>query len=290
MVRLYGGEYTTRNDIVLKDGAIPLTYWVVETNFGDLLSPWLVEKLTGLPVRLVKIKPGHDRKKPGFLSREIEEFSHFAIGSIASRTNSKSIVWGSGTFGTEIVADLKNAANYLAVRGPLTRNIVRIHGGACPEVYGDPALLLPEVYSPKIEKKHKVGLILRWSEADWHKLEIDPEVKMINFGTDKIEETLDDILSCERIISSSLHGLVLADAYGIPSAWLVSDSPKGFEFKYYDYFLSVNKIQKPQKLDFSSGRITLKGLMDSVRFYDAAIEFDGEKLLAACPFLEKAGL
>lgn len=216
-------------------------------------------------------------------------FSYFAIGSIISRVTDRSVVWGSGAFGTEDAKSLNLNSRYLAVRGPLTRNLLRIYGVKnVPEVYGDPALLMPLAYNPTIEKKYKLGVILRWSEGDWNKVEFDSEIKKIYLGTDSIEGTIDEILSCEKIFSSSLHGIILADAYGIPSAWLRSDTPKGFEFKFYDYFISVNKLQKPQSFNFSSSKISLREMLDLVEFDDRIICFDSKALLTSCPFIDGA--
>jgi len=285
MLLLNKKSYSLSRDLVLDNEAIPLTWWAVAPNFGDLLSPYLVQKITSNPVRYVYLRPGYKRKFES-LNFSKPQFSYFAIGSIISRINSKSIVWGSGAFGTENEKCLNKETKYLAVRGPLTRNLLRIHGAQCPEIYGDPALLFPEIFNPVVEKKYEVGVILRWSETEWNKIEFDSDVKKINLGTDDIEGTLLDILSCEKILSSSLHGIILADAYGIPSAWLSSTTPKGLEFKFYDYFLSVNKIQKAQSFDFSPPIILCKDLEDQLQFDDREIEFDMNKLLDACPFIQ----
>jgi pyruvyltransferase len=271
-------------DLVLVDGAIPLTWWTITPNFGDLLSPYLVNKLTGKPTTLVQL--GSSVQK--IFSTHKSRFSYLSIGSIISRANSNSVVWGSGAFGTELEKHLSKRAKYLAVRGPLTRNLLRIYGIPCPEVYGDPGLLIPTVFNPVIEKKYKVGVILRWSEQDWNNVESEGDIKKIYLGTDNIEGTLTDILSCEKIVSSSLHGIILADAYGIPSAWLSSTTPKGLEFKFYDYFISVNKIQKPQSFNFAVERITLNDLESQLHYDDRLIEFDKKKLLDACPFIQSS--
>lgn len=52
---------------------------------------------------------------------------------------------------------------------------------------------------------------------------------------------LHDIARCEYILSSSLHGLVVADALGIPNAWiLLSDKVHGNGFKFRDYHSAFN--------------------------------------------------
>jgi pyruvyltransferase len=279
---LDGTTYLVSEKIVRIDNAIPLTYWTVTPNFGDLLSPYLVEKISGSPVKSVPISPGHKWK----FSLKRSPFSYLAIGSIISRANAKSVVWGSGAFGTETKSSLNKKAEYRAVRGPLTRNLLRIHGINCPEVYGDPALLLPLVINPPVKKQYKVGVIIRWAETSWNSTDTDSDVKKIYLGTNDIESTIADILSCERIISSSLHGIILADAYRIPSAWLSSMTPKGLEFKFYDYFLSVAKFQRPQHFDFSVTTLKWDDISRRIKFNEQIIDFDAQKLLETCPFVD----
>jgi pyruvyltransferase len=276
-------SFTKSSKLVLENGAIPLTWWTNTPNFGDLLSPYLVKKLTSLPVNLVGPNASGIKRLNPLVQ---DKFSYLAIGSIISRANSRSVVWGSGAFGTENEKNLSKLATYLAVRGPLTRNLLRIHGINCPAVYGDPALLIPNVFSPVVEKKYKVGVILRWAEKQWNSVSVNDDVKKIYLGTDDIEGTILDMLQCENIVSSSLHGIILADAYGIPSAWLSSETPKGLEFKFYDYFLSVSKLQKPQVLDFSAGQLTSADIFRQLVFNERKIEFNESELIRACPFIE----
>ena len=52
----------------------------------------------------------------------------------------------------------------------------------------------------------------------------DPDVKVIDImrsGYDDIEAFLDEVSECEHVISTSLHGLIVAQAYGIPVGWAV---------------------------------------------------------------------
>lgn len=257
--------------LIEEDGSVPLVWWPVAPNFGDLLSPWLIEKMTGLPAA---------RPTTGGPS-------YVSIGSVIKRALPGSLVWGTGSFGQEAESEFQKDATYLAVRGPLTRARLLSHGIPCPPVYGDPALLAPLYYFPKVEKTHEIGVIVRWSERKWQKVEPGPGVKLIDFGTDKIEETIDAILSCKRVVTSSLHGLIVADAYGIPSAWLASGTPKGRDFKFHDYNLSVNKHRNPKKYDLAAHPMTVERLDQVFDFDGRSIEYDYRRLLDACPFLER---
>lgn len=249
---------------------VPINYWDHVPNFGDLLAPWLVTKMTGKPTILIK---DHAlRLKPHYV----------LVGSILGHVRDGSIVWGTGSFGTETSANIN--ADYRAVRGPLTRNRIRTLKGECPPIYGDPGLLCPVFYKPKVEKTHEVGVIIRHSEAAWRKSLEKQDILVIDLKTDKIEETIDQICSCKRIVSSSLHGLILSDAYGIPNAWQDSSTPMGLNFKYWDYLLSVDKVRDPQSFDFRRSDITVQQIIDGMFFDDRALAIDFDALLDANPF------
>src|SRR5690606_31185258 len=209
---------------------------------------------------------------------------YVVIGSILSHVTDGCVAWGVGSFGTETRAQISTKATYLAVRGPLTRNKLDNLKVCCPRVYGDPALLVPDFYKPDIEPTHEVGVVLRWSEADRNNRFDVPGVKKIFLGSDDIEGTLDDMLSCKRIVSSSLHGLILADAYGIPNAWLDSPTPKGKEFKYWDYLISVNKIRPAKAYKLVQPGLTAEKLISDLHFDDRPIQIDLDLLRKACPF------
>jgi pyruvyltransferase len=253
--------------VELINGCVPLNWWVRAPNFGDALSPWLIRKMTN---RKVVFNKGRTN-------------TFLAIGSVISKATNNTVVWGSGAFGTETSSKLAKGAEYRAVRGPLTRNLLRMNKIDCPEVYGDPALLVPKYHHPLIEKEHEVGVVLRWSESQWNELNFGPGIKKIFLGSDNVEETLDEILSCKRILSSSLHGVIIADAYNIPSAWIASETPKGLAFKYYDYFLSVNKVQKPQEFAPRTSDVSLVDLLSHFTFDERKIDDCTEQLLKACP-------
>lgn len=155
-------------------------------------------------------------------------------------------MWGVGSFDTEKRRDLAKyrAKKWSAARGPLTRNLIRMSAGRCAPVYDDPAILVPDYHPPVEEHTYELGLVLRCPKKLEPKIQRSRRPKIF-FETDEIEKTLDGITSCKRILTLSLHGLIIADAYGIPNCWLASDIPKGIEFKYYDYFLAAEKPREP---------------------------------------------
>jgi pyruvyltransferase len=125
----------------------------------------------------------------------------------------------------------------LAVRGRKVREY--IHGLAIPNVYGDPGLLMPLIYYPKVGKKHDVGIIPHHTDKGHHP---GGFVIPVALGW---QQFIKEILSCERIISSSLHGIVLAEAYGIPAEWAIWNPGTQAQYiKYIDYLTGTDRVEQ----------------------------------------------
>lgn len=200
-------------------------------NYGDVLGKYLVEKITNAPVVFVNPRKWHikDYFQPIYVT----------AGSILAHVNRHCIVWGSGIIQKDQVV---KPAKFLAVRGPQTRKRLLEQGLHVPAVYGDPGLLLPLYYHPTKEKKHKLGIVAHYNDFKTIKpgYENQKDVLLIDLMTNDVEATTDLFLSCERIVSSSLHGLIVAHAYGIPAVWVpFSDKLFGDGIKFQDYFESV---------------------------------------------------
>ncbi|WP_405250668.1 polysaccharide pyruvyl transferase family protein [Dokdonia sp. Asnod3-C12] len=200
-------------------------------NYGDLLGKYLVKKISGKSVKWVRANKFH--------LKNLWEPLYVTIGSVLEHIGPRCTVWGSGINHRDSVI---SNATFLAVRGPLSRKRLLSMGYACPEVYGDPALLLPLFFENTFAKKTKIGVIPHINDyvAVAQMFANIPEVKVIDFRTNDIESTTKEILSCERIIASSLHGVIVAHAYQIPAVQVIfSDKIFGDGVKYHDYFISV---------------------------------------------------
>lgn len=250
-----------------------LSWWTGENgkNWGDALNPILAKEISKKDIKFVK------------LLDITNTFRYYMIGSVLQFVSSEnSIVWGTGFISSDSKLKVK-PKKICAVRGKLTRELLLKQGYECPEIYGDPALLYPLYYKPKINKKYKIGVLPHYVDYnhEWvKKIKTNKDVLVINILED-VNKVVDDILSCECIISSSLHGLIAADSYNIPSIWVeFSDKVTGNGFKFRDYFSSVNRIDTtPIKIDTNT---KLSDIMN--KFYDYKIDIDLEKLYNSCPF------
>ena len=194
--------------------------WWTDKNFGDVISPFIVEYFWKTKVERA------DKDDTGKL---------LAIGSIIPHIKTNDIVWGSG-LARDILVKQPTGLNILALRGPLTAKGIK---SDCT-CFGDPALLLPKMYNPKVKVVNKLGTIPHYIE----KGKIDGEF-LIDIE-DNWKEVVHDIKSCEIIASSSLHGIVVAEAYGIPAIWIEpSNKIIGGKHKFQDYFLGTGR--KPQE-------------------------------------------
>jgi len=199
-------------------------------NFGDEITPWLFKKMCDIN----QSSPCNIKLEKGPII--------LAVGSIMRLSSAKTSIWGSGIRNID-QSDFTEAKKYHAVRGPFTRKQLLNLGYTCPAIYGDPGLLLPKYYNPSISKKFKLGIIPHVSEYEDIKKKYSKlkDVLIINLTTNDIEKVVDDIVSCETTVSTSLHGIITSVAYGIPTRWLkYSDRITGDDIKFYDFFASLD--------------------------------------------------
>jgi pyruvyltransferase len=236
-------------------------------NFGDALTPWIIERVTG--------------HYPLFARPEWPVEKYFVTGSIVEYAREHCTVWGAGIIASDDRVCSK--ATLLAVRGPLTRARALECETSCPEVYGDPALLLPRFYRPQTDRRPVIGILPHFSDqacvaAGWQGSD---EMRLIDIQS-SVESVIEQINSCELIISSSLHGLIAGHAYGVPAVWAkFKDLPSGDDTKFYDYFLSVGQ-ERPEPVRLAYRDINPDRLAQHAR--RPVIDLDLERLWQACPF------
>lgn len=201
-----------------------------QNNIGDNLSGTIIKSFS----KKEEIKVTNSQ----FIDGKI-----LAIGSIMPAALNNDIVWGSGMLYHNQIPTGK--PKILAVRGPLTRNELLKNNFKCKEVYGDPALLLPKLWNKNREIKHEYGIIPHYVDHDSPLLNVfknNNRFKIIDICNPNLIDFLNELLSVKKILSSSLHGLILADAYGIPNSRInITNGLVGGHFKFIDYYMSVHR-------------------------------------------------
>lgn len=246
-------------------------------NFGDLIGPYLYEKITG--------------SSPDFQqasNRSIHSV-YLTVGSILFWCKDNSIIWGSGIVRED--ERFSQPHRVYSVRGPLTRKRFLELGYNCPEVYGDPGLLMSKYYQPKKEvpEKYQLGIIPHYVDQETcNKLFIgNDEVKIINVY-DPIESIIDQIHSCKAIASSSLHGIIVSHSYNIPVSWIrFGDKLWGDDVKFSDHYKSLSSNANVNFLAITE-KSTIQDLIENVKSSyqptSMTINKVQKNILNACPF------
>ena len=203
-------------------------------NFGDWISPELVRLLSGRDVEFA----------------EARRADLVAVGSVLHRVpthwwNKRVQVWGSGLmYGDKFV---RPKHQYHAVRGHHTARLLGLTG---LPAYGDPGLLAARLLPgfAEVPKRWDVGLVPHHIDREHPGVEAllarMPGVRLLDILSNT-SEFLNELSACRFVLSSSLHGLIAADAFGIPNAWItISGELRGGEFKFQDYY-SVFGIENP---------------------------------------------
>ncbi len=237
--------------LVRRTGAVPLG-WAGATaasayvNFGDALSPVMVALCTGMPIARVPFGSTAPRMAA------VGTIGHGFAGGVVWYWGTGSSLWVNPFAPTEqrvaYTPPPNTEVHICATRGPISARVLSGQGViATPGVYGDPVWLLPWFHHKPVEQTHELGVILHLSDltdrsTDVHfnplheRYVIPPElagsVKLINTVTpvsvQALFDKVDEIRACKRIVSTSLHGLVIPESYGIPCLYFgVRGAPAG---------------------------------------------------------------
>lgn len=241
-------------------------YWFrKKNNFGDWLNPFLINLIS---------------RRKVFYSDKVDDKKYIIIGSILHHADKNTIVWGAGFISKKKVLHTK-PLEIRSVRGPLTRNILIDNNISCPKIYGDPALLLSYYYKPEVNKNYEVGIIPHYKDKNkkWVKKQKSKNIKIIDIQGD-VKRVIKDILSCNIILSSSLHGIIASDSYGIKSYWIELSTLEKTGLKFKDYSLSVKRRLDRIKIN---ERTSINEIINGLYNYD--LEINTKKMLSACPLL-----
>jgi 2-polyprenyl-3-methyl-5-hydroxy-6-metoxy-1,4-benzoquinol methylase len=210
-------------------------YWWGEGkshNWGDIFTEFLLSNCCEMKLELTTPEAAHV----------------FGCGSVLEHIPNgfTGYVLGAGAMHEETRRDLSKAKGPLILRGDAT--LERCELGGQPFTLGDPGLLAYLFVKKPIVKKHDVGIIPHYAEQDFEAIrEARARGYFIIDITAGIQEVIDAVASCRSIVSSSLHGLVLADSLDIPNRWIrFSNCIGGGNFKFLDYYSVFDEEPTPQ--------------------------------------------
>lgn len=222
---------------------IPYKMFCPIKNLGDAINPYVIKAVSGE-------EPLYQRSGKHLLG----------IGSIFFYANKNSYIWGSGVIRPSQEIRPLVSSQIKAVRGELTRNFLIGKGYSLENLpLGDPGYLVKEIYPfSKVEKKYKVCVIphhASYKSKDFDKFKNREDVCFFNIMTNDVNE-LDKIAASEVVVSQSLHGLIFAEAFGIPSVWVSNRIDSGWGFKFLDWYSTTNEPwEKPIPLSASFNEI-----------------------------------
>ena len=228
-------------------------------NFGDMLGPALTSRLLA---------------EFGIVNRASDSTARLlTIGSVLHFARDGDIVWGSGRNGKIAVHHHRfSALDVRAVRGPLTADFLQTLGVEAPRVFGDPGLLtarmFPELLSSSGKDKHALTISPNFNDfgalRDRRNV-LNPRGPLIN--------CLARIANSDLVVGSSLHGIIVAESYGVP-ARLVRPHHES-DFKYRDYYLGTGR-EVPE---------TAPDVATAIRMGGAPpLEYDSAPLIETFPY------
>lgn len=224
-------------------------------NFGDQLSPMIIERVLGRPT----------------VWAHQSDCDMAAIGSILGGIMQRKWrrwlalrfspvhVWGSGFIRAQAADDAttRTLLSVHAVRGHATRSTL----GAPPGLpLGDPGLLAGRLLDKTPAKRHSWAIVPHTVDRDLAVVRglqaMTPHAVVADLSADP-DATLATIAGADFVISTSLHGLIIADALGIPSIWAsLSGRVSGDRFKFNDYYSALGmaapdrfRLRVPLNLD-----------------------------------------
>jgi pyruvyltransferase len=224
-------------------------FWSENGNFGDLLTPLLLEHFCGVT--------------PMVSTPEIADV--VVAGSVLDVIPDGwgGIVAGAGKLHEETQTDLTNAT-VLGLRGHLTASAVRLAPSASP-VIGDPGLLAAEL-APANPGQYALGVVPHWSDTElFDKFAYLKPVLIEPTGNPLTIISM--IGSCSMIVTSSLHGLVVADSFGIPRRAerfpnMVTNPHEGSDFKFRDY---SSALGQPVEFGKLGGQLAPLGRVEKLK-------------------------
>lgn len=231
----------------------------IRDNLGDAINPLIFEKILGYKIEYADVYHCDMSGIGSGLYRYFYDsgsctFFNKVKKNLASVVFNKPVaLWSAGFINTptdNMVQRRKNTIP-LCVRGALSKSFIEQYlGKQLPDcVLGDGGLLASGLIRTSRNKKYKIGIIPHDNERQERKYrelcENNSGYKIIDVRGNPLERIY-EIAECECILSSALHGLIIADALHIPNRQAVlTNKLAGDGFKFRDYYSSFGLQPNP---------------------------------------------
>lgn len=217
----------------LMNNGIDCYWWNGRTNFGDLLTPELLNTFGKTAIH-----------------RFPAQHNNHGIVMVGSLIQMLSPSYAGNILGTGIIENKPAKfpdATIWSVRGELTKKAMSLQPNLPT---GDFGLLADKLLHNKPQKNFALGLVPHYvdkkSEIISNLLSKYPQDILLIDVERPAQAVVRDIARCRMIASSSLHGLIVADALGLPNIWLkISEDVIGDGFKFHDYNSAIDTEQHP---------------------------------------------
>lgn len=214
-------------------GRLGRLFKVPTNNFGDLLGPLVVRRIL---------------ERQGIAERQGEESVRLlSIGSILRLAREGDIVWGSGANGKSLDVDHDySQLDVRAVRGPLTKAFLEAKGITVPTVFGDPGLLVSHLWT-----REEIGATAKPEGTtvvpNLHDYEAMGDRSKVVNPRANVWDIVRRIACSKLVVGSSLHGIVIAEAFGVPARLVASRTEPAF--KYEDYYRGTGRSEFEMAVD-----------------------------------------
>jgi hypothetical protein len=226
-------------------------WWSDILNFGDLFTPDIIKAFGYEPIRVL----ASNAKVAGVGS---------IIGAIPD--NYSGVILGSGIISPNSPKRLPDA-KFAAVRGELTKKVMGLNPNTPT---GDFGLLAPKLYKQQT-KKYVIGLVPHYVDRfnPWiyaTKEKYGSQCCIIDVQ-DSAKSVSEKISECEIIVSSSMHGIIVADSFNIPNVWIqLSDKVIGNGFKFHDYNTAIDYEQECFFINSLDAKLNLEKIAKNKNF------------------------